>query len=218
MAQTQSPAVASLLALAGTTISNTYSFRPDRKTGTKREPVTVKLPVPTAQEISVLLSKEQENNPEAEKVRELVLNAVHAIVIGAAKGIVDDNTAFQPEDIVKFHKEIGLNYIANLPRAQRGGVTNQALQDFAMFFSETAVERMGITEAAAANLSRVFGERKDHPKYFGNAETRPIIMARLEAFAATMSDEEVEEHNQALTHLTNLATELDQPMLKADQL
>lgn len=207
-----------IAALAGTSINHTFNFREDKKTGHKREALTVKLPVPTPSEVSAVLSGEQADNPDLANVRDFIMGAIQGLVIGAAKAIVDDNTAFQPEDMSKFHKEVSLDYIANLPRAQRGGITNAALVAFGDFFKQVAVERLELTDKQAENLGNIFSDRKEFAKYLTTDDTRQVLAVRLESLSAAITSEEQDEHNTAITFLATSIDEMNKPKLEVKDL
>ena len=215
---TQASNIAAQFPLAGTTLTNKFTFRKDRKTGVQREALEVKIPVATAAEVSVVLSKDQEGNEELSNVRDLIMAAIHGVTVAATKALIDDNTQFAPEDIAKFANEVGLHYIANLPKAQRGGITNAALSEFADFFAESAVERLQISEAAASNLSTIFRDRKTFASYVADDKTREVLRLRLESFGETLTEEELVDHNVALTYLTSSIEELSKPKFDVNQL
>lgn len=218
MTQAQASNIAASFPLNGTSLTNKFTFREDKKTKTKRPELTVVIPVPTAAQVSAILSKEQENNEELANIRDLLMSAINGVVITATKAIVDDNTQFEPADIEKYTNEVSLHTIANAPKAQRGGITNAALQAFASFLQEVGEARLQISATAAGNLATIFGDRKTFASHIADDNTRQVLAVRLEAFGAAMDDAEMAEHNVALTYLVTSIEELSKPKFDVNDL
>lgn len=218
MSQAQAQTIAQLFPLNGTSLTNKFTFREDKKTKTKRPEVSVVIPVPTAAQVSAILAKEQENNEELANIRDLLMSAINGVVITATKSIVDDNTQFESDDIAKYLNEVSLHTIANAPKAQRGGITNAALQAFASFLQEVGEARLQISATAAGNLATIFGDRKTFASHIADDNTRQVLAVRLEAFGAAMEDAEMAEHNVALTYLVTSIEELSKPKFDVNEL
>lgn len=182
----------------------------------KKQPaLTAALPVPTPQEIvdimclpnEVVPPKKEGDQPTevTPKIKLLLLEAIYDIVRSQAKSQLDDVIDSYGADETKTvsvsdlnYDQLTLEYIANLPPAQRGAraITEDEWKAFFADYMHVMVAATGKPETKIKNHIDLF----DKPtKVKQNKEALAVLVQQLEIYTATAQN--LEEHADCVSRL-----------------
>lgn len=174
-------------------IENTYSFRQNKETGVKRDSVTLKLPVLTAAGIVQAL------NSGDEKVVSLVEDTIAGLIISQVRGFVEADEAYDQAKFDAQADQATLEFIANLPKAERNVVGKEALEQFAKDYiaimpGVTGKEVERVTAAAGLFVEKF-------KRAAGDDTVLKILQEQLSIFLENASEEVVERNQMAIGYL-----------------
>lgn len=173
-----------------------FKFRENKETNVKRSPVELEIPEVTVASIAEYL---QSADP---KVVSLVIETVQGLLNSYVRSnFVDGDEAFDQAklDALIAEGKVGLEAIANLPRAERSTLTNAELEEFGKVYYVLAQELLGKSVAQATAAAAVFNSRVK--KIAGNPAALTKVQGDLEVFIEKADEAVIEEHSKALQYL-----------------
>lgn len=189
-------------------IEQTYSFRQNKETGTKRDSVVLNLEVPTSAGIIALL------NSGDEKVVSLIEDVVAGVVISQARGFVEADEAYNQEKANLDADKFTIPFIANLPKAERNVVGKEALEQFAKDYISIMPEVTGKEVERVTAAAGLFVEK--FKRCAGDDEVLKILQDQLSIFIDNASAEVLERNQLALSYLTQKLSDLLSVKVTAD--
>lgn len=174
-------------------IENTYSFRQNKETGVKRDSVTLKLPVLTAAGIVAAL------NSGDEKVVSLIEDTISGLVISQVRGFVEADEAYDQTKFDAQADQATIEFIANLPKAERNVVGKEALEQFAKDYIAIMPEVTGKSVEKVTAAAGLFVEK--FKRAAGDDAVLAILQEQLGIFLENASEEVIERNQLALGYL-----------------
>lgn len=199
--------------MANTTIvSSEFSFRKVKESGYKRPNVSVQFEAPTADGIVTLLQSGEE------KTKALVVETIQGLLSSYIRSYVDQDLSFTQAtlDGLAGEGKLSLDYLANLPKADRNVLSKEDLEKFA---EDYITVMPGITGKpvdrvqAAANL---FVER--FRRAAGDDTVLKILQDQLMVFAEHAPEEVITRNERVLTWAVSKLEELLSIKITADAL
>lgn len=172
-----------------------FNYRANKDTKVQRPSVELEVPEITDSAVAGYLTHEDP------KVKSLVLETLQGTLNSYIRGFVDAKEDFTQADLDALIADgkIGFEALANLPRSERNTLTNEELGEFSKFYFTAAQELLGKNEAQATAAAAVFNSRVK--KIAGAIPALTKIKGDLEKFLELANDEQLSEHNKALTYL-----------------
>lgn len=127
-----------------------FFFKKDKKLGTKRDTVTLLVPVPTEEAILQML--------QDEKQKALLVAAMKDMVMGAVREQVsNDNNPVNKQEELDLTK-CTLEYIASLPASERrgGGISKETWEDFSTDYISVMQAATGKSAEQVGNAAKLF--------------------------------------------------------------
>lgn len=161
----------------------------DEITGTKRTPVTLKIPLVTDAELAAFLQ-----HPEkARKNIEFLLDTVNDIVKEAARQqVADSENPVNTQEELDISK-LDLTYIANLPPAERrgGGIPTEVWEAFGVLYNTVMPGATGKKPEFIANAATLFLKKLNPCKT--NKAVLKVLKEQLDLFYQTVNTDQQEE-------------------------
>lgn len=172
---------------------------------TKKQPaLTVNLPQPTPEDLIAKLSVQDTTNdkgePVVDKVKQLILEAVQDIVRAQAKGQLDDiidgfgadETLTVSAENIDYDK-LSLDYIANLPPAQRGARAI-AEEDWEAFFADYLQVMVAATGKPEQKIKNHLDLFKKPTRVKANKDALGVLVDQIDVYlTASQNVEETAE-------------------------
>ena len=171
---------------------------------TKKQPsLVVNLPVPTRADVVAYLAapddvdgENKKLNTPGNKVRELLDDAIQAIIRDQAKGQLDDvidsfgndDSKVITPDALDFDK-LSLEYIATLPPAQRGARAFSE-EDFEAFFSDYMAVMVQVTGKPETKIANHIGHFKKPTRIKANKEVLAVLIDQVDVYLASSANVE----------------------------
>ena len=170
----------------------------------KQPPLVVQLPYPTPEELIAHLQKQDLEVPpkkegeattyEMDKVKSLILDAVHAVIKDQAKGQLDeaidsfgsDDTKTVTADMLDYDK-LSLEFIANLPPAQRGARAIPE-EDFEAFYGDYMQVMVQVTGKPEAKIKNHIDLFKKPTRAKQNKEALKVLVDQLDVYLASSAN------------------------------
>lgn len=193
-------------------VKSTFRFRKD-KDDFQRPTVEIDHPVPTVEGLVTYLTSD---NPEHEKVKDLIVDLVTGTISAQLRTKVDANTEFSQEDADKMVEagELTLEYIANIPKRQRATISKDDLEAFAKLYVSVMVEHAGLDAKRAENAGMLMAQRFNPVR--GDVQLLQGLQARLEEFMGHASAEQLQEFEQTIQYLAGRLDDLTSDNITAD--
>lgn len=172
----------------------------------KQPPLTIQIPVPTDQELVNILAlpaneippKKEGDQPTYEfpKIKQLILDAVYDVVRAQAKQQLDDVIDSFGNDESKTvsaenvdYDKLTLEYIANLPPAQRGAraIPDEDWEAFYQDYMQVMIAATGKPEAKIKNHIELF---KKPTKAKQNKDALTVLVDQLDVYLTASSNVE----------------------------
>lgn len=189
-----------------------FNFRAKEKGGYKRPTLSLEVNLPNAEDVANALVSD---NP---KVSNLIIDAIQSIVIDHIKNYVNDNMDFTQETLDAMVKsgQCSLEYIANIPKADRNVLSKEDLVQFAEDYTAimpgvTGKDVSRIKAAASLYIERFKRAAGDNP-------VLQILQAQLEVFVEAASEEVISRNDRVITWARNKLQELLDAKVTADAL
>jgi len=189
-----------------------FHYRKNKDSGVKRASVEVDYKVPTT---AGLISYLQGDN---QKVKDMIRDAVLGVTNGHLRSFVDSDENFDQAkaDQLGAEGKLSLEYIANLPKADRNQVTREALEAFAKSYMEvikaSTDKSAAKIEAAAGLLVNRFNPIR------GDEAALAVMEGQLAIYAENAGEEALAEHTAALNFLVAKLEDLQSAKITADDL
>lgn len=181
-------------------IETSFSFRQNKQTGVKRETVTLKYAVLSAIGIIAALQSGDE------KVVSLIEDTVAGLSTAQLRSYVDSDLEYNQDKANADADKLTLEYIANLPRAERNVVGKEDLEKFAEAYVQFMPEITGKAVEKVQTAAALFVER--FKRAAGDNKVLTILQDQLALFAEKAPDQVVEDNVRALTYLSDKLKEL----------
>lgn len=177
---------------------------------TKKQPaLLVNLPQPTAEDaityLSVVDTKNEKDEVVVDKVKSMILEAIQEIVRIQAKSQLDEIIdGFGPDETLTVSAEsidydkLSLEYIANLPPAQRGAraIPDEDWEAFFADYLQVMVAATGKPEAKIKNHLDLF---KKPTRVKQNKDALNVLVDQLDVYLGTSAN--VEETGECASRL-----------------
>lgn len=197
-------------------VEMSFRVKKDESTGseTKRPSITLKYPVPTVAGIIDVLS----GDPES-KVVSMLKETVDGIIYTYLRtNYVDSDLEFSQEklDALIAEGKVSLDYIANLPRADRSVVSKEDLEAFAKDYVSIMPEITNKPLAKVQAAAVLFVERLK--RVAGDNDILRILLQQLQVFVEKAPEAMQKKHEDTLTYLVKKLQELLSVKVTADSL
>lgn len=192
-----------------------FSFRTNKDTGEKRPTVEIVAEVPSKEGIVELL---QSTDPTDKAAQELVMDAVVGVITPHIRSYVENDLEFSQEryDELLASGKVSLEYIANLPKAERNVLSKEDLEAFATDYVDLMPAISG-KEISRVQLTAqvVVGRFK---RIAGDPAAISVVKNNLMQFIEGAPEEVVNAHSKVLTWALAKLDELAEMQVNASAL
>lgn len=162
----------------------------------KRPSVEVEIPVPSVEGIVAILENGQQNP----KALELLLEAVANVIMDQGRSVINANESITDQSNFPI-EQLGWDYIANLPKAERrgGGIAKEDWDAFAVDYAAVMPSVTGKPQQHIDNAVKVYLQK------FATCKTQKKILAKLKEQLGIylVNTPNAEDHQEAVTWLMN---------------
>lgn len=187
-----------------------FSFRKNAQTGEKRPSLTLSYNALTAVGIIAALQSGDEN------VVTLVEDTIAGLSQSQLRSFVDADPAYDQSKADADADKLTLQYIANLPRAERNTVGKEDLQQFAEAYIAFMPGFTGKSLEKVQTAAALFVER--FKRVAGENNVLSILQDQLGIFVENADTEIVEANGKAITYLMEKLKELLEIKVTVDAL